>query len=85
MHRSAAFPQVALVNEFIGAGRLRAAARSTRVFGLHSVFPDIDRRALRASMQRLMVKRLWSVAAQIIGADRELQLELLHEASVMIS
>lgn len=60
------------------ADRLKAAARGVRLFGLRPDFPDVEDLYRSRTVQRLVDKRLWSVAATFVEGDRRLQVGLLQ-------
>ncbi len=65
--------QVQYVTHCLQFGHLKSAARAVKDFGLQQEFPDVEATYKRKTLDRLVGKGLWGVAATYVGDDQALQ------------
>jgi hypothetical protein len=67
------------VEHCIAQDRLKAAFMAVRMFDLDDDFPNVERAYREKTVSRLLGKRLWAVASNIVGNDEGLKKMVLKQ------
>ena len=65
--------QILLVEILIANDRWKAAAQAVRSHTLRETFPDVESQYVQKTVQKLVGKKLWTVAIEFCGSDTALQ------------